>query len=86
MAVELANGGTLDYDDVDHVTPQHFAFLVSDAEFDEIFLRVETSGMRFFADPNHGVAAAINHRNGGRGFYFPDPDGHNLEVFTVPPL
>jgi catechol 2,3-dioxygenase-like lactoylglutathione lyase family enzyme len=86
MALELANGVTLDYDDVDHVTPQHFAFLVTDAEFDAIFLRVEASAIQFYADPNHGVANAINHRNGGRGFYFSDPDGHNLEVFTIPPL
>ena len=86
MALELANGVTLDYDDVDHVTPQHFAFLVTDAEFDAIFLRVEASATQFFADPDHGVAGAINHRHGGRGFYFSDPDGHNLEVFTIPPL
>lgn len=84
MALELASGVTLDFDDVDHVTPQHFAFLVSDADFDAIFSRVETSGIQLFADPNHRVAA-INHRNGGRGFYFSDPDGHNLEVLTVPP-
>jgi len=86
MALELANGVTMDYDDVDHVTPQHFAFLVTEAEFDAIFLRVKASAIQFFADPNHGVTGAINHRNGGRGFYFSDPDGHNLEVFTVPPL
>lgn len=86
MALELANGVTLDYDDVDHVTPQHYAFLVTDAEFDAIFLRVEAAAIPFFADPNHDLGAAINHRSGGRGFYFSDPDGHNLEVFTVPPL
>jgi len=26
---------------------------------------------------------AINHRGGGRGFYFKDPNGHLLEVLTV---
>jgi hypothetical protein len=25
----------------------------------------------------------INHRHGGRGFYFEDPSGHVLEVLTA---
>jgi catechol 2,3-dioxygenase-like lactoylglutathione lyase family enzyme len=86
MAVETANGVTLDYDDREDFSTQHCAFLVTDAEFDAIFTRVRDAGVTHFADPGHHVRGEINHRNGGRGFYFSDPDGHNMEVFTHPPL
>ena len=86
MAVETANGVTLDYDDVEEFSAQHCAFLVSDAEFDAIFGRVTDAGVIHFADPGHRMPGEINRRNGGRGFYFSDPDGHNMEVFTRPPV
>lgn len=86
MAVEVANGVTLDYDDADDVVSQHCAFLVDDEEFDAIFERVRAAGIQHFADPGHRQADEINHRSGGRGFYFDDPDGHNMEVFTEVPL
>jgi catechol 2,3-dioxygenase-like lactoylglutathione lyase family enzyme len=86
MAVELSNGVTLDYDDAAEVPAQHYAFLVSDEEFDAIFARVQATKVAHYADPNHRHANEINHRGGGRGFYFSDPDGHNMEVFTKPPL
>jgi catechol 2,3-dioxygenase-like lactoylglutathione lyase family enzyme len=86
MAVPLANGVTLDYDDAATVISQHYAFLVDDHDFDAIFERVRLDGVAYFADANHHRAGAMNERNGGRGFYFADPDGHNTEVFTKPPL
>ena len=86
MAVELSNGVTLDYDDADDFRPQHCAFLVTDDEFDAIYERVRAAGVTHYADPNHRHPDAVNQRNGGRGFYFSDPDGHNMEVFTKPPL
>lgn len=86
MALQVANGVTLDYDDADEFRSQHCAFLVSDDEFDPIFERVQAAGVTFFADPGHRQPGEINRRNGGRGFYFADPDGHNMEVFTVVPL
>jgi catechol 2,3-dioxygenase-like lactoylglutathione lyase family enzyme len=86
MAVTVSNGVTLDYDDVDDFRPQHCAFLVSDEEFDAIFERVRAAGLDFFADPSHKYPEVVNNRNGGRGFYFSDPDGHNMEVFTKIPL
>src|SRR3954468_4284643 len=82
MCVEVDNGVTLDYDDADSFRSQHFAFLVSDPEFDAIFDRVKAAGVTHFADPGHAHAGEINQRAGGRGFYFSDPDGHNMEVFT----
>jgi extradiol dioxygenase family protein len=82
VAVRLGNGVTLDYDDAVDVRPQHYAFLVTDEEFDAIFERVKRAGIAYFADPAHRLAGEVNARDGGRGFYVSDPDGHNLEVLT----
>lgn len=61
---------------------QHFAFLVSEQEFDEIFDRIKERGLPYWADPSHEHAGKINTLDGGRGLYFDDPDGHNLEILT----
>jgi catechol 2,3-dioxygenase-like lactoylglutathione lyase family enzyme len=81
LVVELANGVSLDYDGAVRVTPQHYAFLIDDEDFEPILERVRAEGVAHFADPGHGVPGT-NDRGGGRGFYFSDPDGHNLEVLT----
>ncbi len=86
VAVRVANGVTLDYDDATELVAQHCAFLVTDEEFDEIFARVRDRDIDYYADPGHRHPGQINGRAGGRGFYFSDPDGHNMEVFTTPPL
>jgi catechol 2,3-dioxygenase-like lactoylglutathione lyase family enzyme len=82
VAVETGNGVSLDYDDADEVTPQHYAFLVGDGDFDAILERTKAEGLTYFADAGHRRREEINTRDGGRGFYFSDPDGHNLEVLT----
>ncbi|WP_432043831.1 VOC family protein [Streptomyces cadmiisoli] len=83
--VELPNGVTLDYMETDgDITPQHYAFLVSEADFDTIFARIQRSGLTFWADPHHRRPGEINHNDGGRGTYFDDPNGHNLEIITRP--
>lgn len=86
LPVETSNGVTLDFADSDaeQITGQHYAFLVSEEEFDAIFGRVQQAGIIFYADPGHHAAGQINRHDGGRGFYFSDPDGHNLEVITRP--
>jgi catechol 2,3-dioxygenase-like lactoylglutathione lyase family enzyme len=85
MTVQLANGVTLDFCDDDRpIDPQHYAFLVSDAEFDTIFGRIQARGMQYWADPARKVGGQINHHDGGRGVYFEDPSGHFLEIITVP--
>ena len=66
------------------ITPQHYAFLVSESEFDKIFDRVREQSHPYWADPAQTQAGEINHNDGGRGFYFEDPDGHFLEVITRP--
>ena len=62
----------------------HYAFHVSDAEFDAIFGRVKAKGIPYGSEPHRHTDGRINHRRGGRGFYFEDPNGHLLEVMTVP--
>ena len=86
MVVQVANGVSLDYDDADQFRSQHCAFMVAEDEFDAIFARVQAAGITYFADPSHRHPGEVNHRGGGRGFYFSDPDGHNMEVFTRDPF
>lgn len=86
MVVELANGVSLDFADAGggDITPQHYAFLVSEAEFDEILGRIQARGLPYRADPHGRRPGEINRTDGGRGVYFPDPDGHVLEIITRP--
>ena len=86
IPVETGNGVTLDFADSDfaEITPQHYAFLVSEADFDAIFARIQERGLPYFADPFHRQPGSINHNDGGRGAYFDDPNGHNLEIITRP--
>jgi catechol 2,3-dioxygenase-like lactoylglutathione lyase family enzyme len=85
VVVQVQNGVSLDYAD-DHGTPhpQHYAFLVSEEEFDQIHQRIVARGIPFWADPFHRREGEINTNDGGRGLYWNDPDGHNLEIITVP--
>jgi len=62
----------------------HYAFHVSDAEFDAIFARVKARGLSYGSGPFSHTDGKLNTRRGGRGFYFEDPNGHLLEVMTVP--
>ncbi len=66
------------------VHPQHYAFLVSDAEFGEIFERITSRGLPYWADPFQKEPGRINHHDGGRGVYWNDPNGHRLEIITKP--
>jgi catechol 2,3-dioxygenase-like lactoylglutathione lyase family enzyme len=66
------------------ITPQHYAFLVSDDEFDTIFARIREQNLPYWADPGHTTPGKINTNDGGRGVYFDDPDSHVLEILTVP--
>ena len=85
MMVQAENEVTLDFiDSGGEVVSQHYAFLVSDGEFDEIFGRIRERGLSYWADPYHREPGEINTRDGGRGLYFDDPDGHNLEILTRP--
>lgn len=82
LCVETANGVSLDYDDRRGSVPGHYAFLVTEEEFGAIFTRINERGLRYWADPGHQQESVIN--DNGRGFYFEDPSGNNLEVLTRP--
>jgi catechol 2,3-dioxygenase-like lactoylglutathione lyase family enzyme len=85
QVVVTGNGVNVDFMDKDgKIEPQHYAFLVSEEEFDRIFGRVKEQGLTFWADPANTKEGKINTHDGGRGFYFKDPDGHMLEVITRP--
>ncbi|MEU9498948.1 VOC family protein [Streptomyces sp. NPDC048196] len=86
VPVDLGNGVTLDYFEKrdEPIQSQHYAFLVPDAQFDAMIDRLETLGVTYFADPHHTEPGRINHLFGGRGAYFVDPDGHNMEIMTRP--
>ena len=85
VVVQVANGVSLDYaDDHGPVHPQHYAFMVADDEFDQIHARIVERGLTYWADPSHRSEGEINTNDGGRGLYWEDPDGHNLEIITVP--
>lgn len=66
------------------ITPQHYAFLVTEAEFDTIFARIRERKLTWWADPSRRDAGRINTWDGGRGVYFDDPNGHLLELITRP--
>lgn len=86
LTVQLDNEVTLDFVDAGELdfVRTHYAFLVSEPEFDEIPGRIKERGLPFWADPFHHRANEINTHDGGRGAYFADPDGHNLEIITRP--
>jgi catechol 2,3-dioxygenase-like lactoylglutathione lyase family enzyme len=76
---------TLDFMESDgDITPQHYAFLVTEAEFDAIFAKIRGRRLAYWADPYRRKAGEINEWDDGRGVYFDDPDGHLLEILTRP--
>jgi catechol 2,3-dioxygenase-like lactoylglutathione lyase family enzyme len=83
--VETSNGVSLDFSETKgDVRVQHYAFLISESEFDQVFQRITERGMTYWADPRKKRENEINQNHGGRGIYFEDPDGHFLEVLTRP--
>ena len=85
LGVQTGNEVTLDFMNADEkISPQHYAFLITESEFDEIFARIRARKLRYWADPAQQQQGEINTRDGGRGLYFEDPDGHLLEILTRP--
>jgi catechol 2,3-dioxygenase-like lactoylglutathione lyase family enzyme len=83
--VTTANGVNVDFADADgEISRQHYAFLVGEAEFDDIFGRIRDRAIAYWADPSQSRQGEINTHDGGRGLYFEDPDGHLLEIITRP--
>jgi hypothetical protein len=84
QVVQVANGVSLDFMTSSEIHPQHYAFLLTEAEFDQVFGRIREHRMSYWADPAHQHKGEINTRDGGRGVYFDSPDGHVLEILTRP--
>ncbi|MEE1783608.1 VOC family protein [Streptomyces sp. SP17BM10] len=86
VPVATSNGVTLDFASIPEasITMQHYAFLVSDDEFDAAFERIRRAGITYYADPHMKQPGEINHHHGGRGLYFLDPAGHGMEIITRP--
>lgn len=87
MVVALEHGASLDYADAPASEPiprQHYAFLVSDDDFDAIYAKIKSRGLQHWADPGGNRPGEINRRDNGRGVYFPDPSGHSMEILTRP--
>jgi catechol 2,3-dioxygenase-like lactoylglutathione lyase family enzyme len=85
LVVDLNNEVELAFMDADgHTRPQHYAFLVSEQEFDEILGRVRARGLPYWADPHRRRPDEFNTDDGGRGVYWDEPGGHFLEIITRP--
>jgi catechol 2,3-dioxygenase-like lactoylglutathione lyase family enzyme len=81
--VQVNDELTLDFDERGDFKSHHYAFKVSEAEFDAIFDRIKAEGISYGSGPRSRSDGAINHRHGGRGVYFDDPNGHVLEILTA---
>ena len=85
LDVQVDNEVTLAFLETDEeIQVQHYAFLVSDAEFDQAFGRIRERRVRYWADPARTREGQINTHFGGRGVYFEDPAGNLLEIITRP--
>ena len=85
LVVQVDNDVSLDFaDDDGPVHPRHYAFLVGEPDFDQIFERIQARGLPYWADPGRRRPGEINTNDGGRGLYWEDPSGHFLEIITRP--
>ncbi|MEY9935058.1 catechol 2,3-dioxygenase-like lactoylglutathione lyase family enzyme [Catenulispora sp. GP43] len=83
--VTLGNEVSLDYDQMEDFEPHHYAFMVSDEEFDAALARIQSGGVTHYGDPQCREIGQIyrsKHIAGRRGVYFRDPDGHLMEILT----
>lgn len=85
VTAELEPGVLVQFADADFdIQAQHYAFLVTESQFDGVYQRIIELGLDHWADPQMRQPGTFNTNHGGRGVYFKDPAGHNLEVLTTP--
>ena len=83
IVVKVNDTLRLDFDNKEKYESHHYAFKVTDQEFDEIFKRLEAENIQYGSGPFSPEDMSINHHYGGRGVYFRDPGGHLLEMLTT---
>ena len=83
VVVKVNDTLSLDFDNREKFESHHYAFKVSEQEFDEIFGRIKAENIKYGSGPFEPENMRINHNDGGRGVYFRDPSGHLLEMLTV---
>lgn len=83
--VQLDNNGSVLFAEPGiEIQPQHYAFLVSEDDFDEMYSRIVEDGLEHWPDPQKSTSGTYNTNHGGRRVYFNDPAGHNMEILTSP--
>jgi catechol 2,3-dioxygenase-like lactoylglutathione lyase family enzyme len=80
--VKVNDTFTMDFDTRDVLDHNHYAFHVTDQEFDAVFARIQAENITYGSGPRSLDDMQLNGRQGGRGFYFKDLDGHVLELMT----
>jgi catechol 2,3-dioxygenase-like lactoylglutathione lyase family enzyme len=81
--VQVNDSLTFDFSDEPKPQSHHYAFHISDTEFEAIYERVKAKGLPYGSGPYNHTDGKIYTRRGGRGFYCDDPNGHLLEVMTA---
>lgn len=82
--VYVNEGLTLDFVQTEEDYPiHHYAFRVSEPEFDSIFARLKAAGIAFRSEPHGPMDMKINTDYGGRIVYWEEPAGHYWEILTV---
>jgi catechol 2,3-dioxygenase-like lactoylglutathione lyase family enzyme len=85
LVVQADNDVSLDFSQTSgDIASQHYAFLVGEDDFDAAFARIRDQQLTYWADPGRSRAGEVTNRDGARGLYFEDPDGHLLEILTRP--
>ena len=79
--IKLSDGLTLNFEQWDEVPIHHYAFRVEPAEFEAVLGRVRANEVPF-GSSTANQDSEVYDRNGLRGFYFQDPNGHGLEIIT----
>jgi catechol 2,3-dioxygenase-like lactoylglutathione lyase family enzyme len=82
--VQVNESLTFDFAEQPEPKSHHYAFHVSEAEFEAIFGRLKARELPYGSGPDKHTDGRIYTRRGGRGVYFEDPNGHLLEIMTVP--
>jgi catechol 2,3-dioxygenase-like lactoylglutathione lyase family enzyme len=82
--VRINKSLTFLFDNATSFDVQHYAFHVTNADFDAIFGRVKKQGLAYGSAPWSLEDGKLNDWGGGCGVYFKDVNGHVLELMTVP--